>query len=598
MKVPSRKAGPVNVRAGARRLWDAVMNRNAKSQLRWVVAVFLMLTTGIVLYNAVATDRERSLALRINVAARQGAASEGYIKDVMLRSQGAQADPTHDARSLLETADALLDGGDVPAVQGAGGIVHMSAATGDWRVTVKLEQERRLIARLVAAGDQLLDADPRDAGYPARLLRLRIIGAQLSTLTSDTVGQMTLDAQSSLSRLVKVGIVLGALGALSAFVMAFLLRRLREQQMAQFRSLVQNSNDIITVIGPDSTIVYQSTASDRVLGRISESLIGTRLEDLVHPDDQTAYGKLIEALKGASGSTLGTEVRMKTLTGTWRDMHLIGVNLLADRTVRGLVLTSRDVTERRMAERELAAIQAERAKLLDRTVEATEQERKRLAADLHDGPVQHLAAMEVRLQALRDRLPDAEGRVSTSVDRVQESLRTQVQALRSMMSELRPPALDERGLGAALRDHMAAVERRSGLQCAVESTINRRLEPTYETLLYRVAQEGLTNVVKHAQARHVWVRLRDDGDVVELEIADDGVGFALAEVAESTPGGHFGLIGMRERVEMAGGMWRIQSAPRAGTTITARLPVGAGTSSTEGATSSISERHLTGRGVS
>ena len=502
-------------------------------------------------------------------------------------SQGVRADPQTDARSLLDTADALLDGGDVPAVQGAGGIVHISAASGDWRITAKLRQERKLISRLVTYGNRLLDTRINDPAYPARLMRLRIIGAQLSSLTSDTVGQMTVDAQASLGRLVNVGIVLGALGALLALLMAFLIRRLRDQQLARFRSLVQNSNDLITVIGPLSTIVYQSTASSRLLGRTSESLIGARFEDLVHPEDRLSYGRFIEALEGAAGSTLETEVRLMSLAGLWREMHLIGVNLLADRTVRGLVLTSRDVTDGRTAERALAAIQTERSRLLDRTVEASEQERTRLAADLHDGPVQHLAAMEVRLQALRDRLPEGEVHTSASVDRVQVSLRTQVQALRSLMTELRPPALDERGLGAALRDHLAAVQRRSGLACRVESTINRRLEPTYETLLYRVAQEGLTNAVKHARAHEVWVRLHEDGDAVVLEVADDGVGFDPTTAHTSNAGAHFGLIGMRERVEMAGGTWSIQSVPGAGTKITARLPLRTESPSTQGRPPSI-----------
>lgn len=592
------RVGPTGLGAAARHLRAGAGNRSPKSQLRWVIAAFLILTTSIVVYNAVATARERSLVLRINVAARQRSTTESYIKDVLLKSSGVQADPGSEARSLLQTAGALLEGGDVPAVQGADGIERMAPAAGDWRVTAKLEQERRLIGRLIVAGDRLLLTRPGDSEYATRLLRLRIIGAEVSSISDDTVGQMTLDAQASLGRLVKVGIVLGAMGALSALLMAFLVRRLREQQMARFRSLVQNSNDLITVVGPASTIVYQSTASDRVLGRTSESLIGTRLEDLVHPDDRAAYELFVEALKTAPGTTLVTECRMRALVGVWREMHLIGVNLLADPTVRGLVLTSRDVTEPRVAERELATIQAERTNLLDRTVEATEQERKRLAADLHDGPVQHLSAMEVRLEALQDRLGSGEEHVRASVERVQESLRAQVQALRSMMTELRPPALDERGLGAALRDHLAAVHRESGIECTVESTIVRRLEPTYETLLYRVAQEGLTNAVKHARAAQVRVRLREDGDAVELEIADDGVGFDVAARAPPSGGRHFGLIGMRERVEMAGGTWSIQSAPKAGTRILARLPLRADAPSTREGAVPIPRKELSSRGVS
>lgn len=155
--------GSTGLGASARHLRASFVNRSAKSQLRWVVAAFLLLTTSIVVYNAVATARERSLVLRIDVAARQRSTTESYIKDVLLKSSGVEADPGSEAKSLVETAAALLDGGDVPAVQGAGGIVRMAPATGDWRVTAKLEPQQRLIGRLIAAGNRFLRTGPGDA---------------------------------------------------------------------------------------------------------------------------------------------------------------------------------------------------------------------------------------------------------------------------------------------------------------------------------------------------------------------------------------------------------------------------------------------------
>src|SRR5207249_8812465 len=123
-------------------------------------------------------------------------------------------------------------------------------------------------------------------------------------------------------------------------------------------------------------------------------------------------------------------------------------------------------------------LQAERASLLDRTVQATEQERKRLALELHDGPVQHLAALDLILESVGLALrPSAESKPGQLIKKVQVRLRDEVSGLRRLMTELRPPALDERGLEAALRDHVNSVQARSGVLCAVESTLTRRLDP-------------------------------------------------------------------------------------------------------------------------
>jgi signal transduction histidine kinase len=140
------------------------------------------------------------------------------------------------------------------------------------------------------------------------------------------------------------------------------------------------------------------------------------------------------------------------------------------------------------------------------------------------------------------------------------------------MRELRPPALDERGLEAALMDHLNAIQTSTSVTCTVRSTLEGRLDSTQETVLFRVAQEALTNVVRHAGARHVWVTLAPVPGAVTLEIRDDGDGFDTATMARLANDGHFGLIAMRERVEMAGGTWGIESSRAGGTRITVSLP--------------------------
>jgi signal transduction histidine kinase len=220
---------------------------------------------------------------------------------------------------------------------------------------------------------------------------------------------------------------------------------------------------------------------------------------------------------------------------------------------------------------ELATLEAERRRLLERTVEATEDERRRIAAELHDGPIQHLAAIVFRLEGVRGALEEGTipDHAVPAIEATQEELREEVVDLRRMITQLRPPVLDQLGLEDALHDHVDGVRIDSGLDVSMHIDLPTRLEPDLETVLYRVSQEALVNIVKHARAGHVWVALRANGNAVTLEIRDDGVGFRSEESPTLVQDGHLGLIAMRERVETIGGTWELQSSPGEGTVVRA-----------------------------
>jgi PAS domain S-box-containing protein len=545
----------------------------SERRLVWTVAVYLLVIAAILAYNARATGSERDSALVVNVAARQRAVAERFVKDVLLRLYGYEANPQEDAQTLQENALALLEGGTVQAVQGADAEVHIPAASSDAKVVAKLEQEQRLIAKLIATGNDLLGRDPSAADLEGRVLKLRIIGAQVSTITNDAVGEMTRDVDARLAQLVRVGIVLGLLGTLAALSMGFLLRRASAQRAAQFQSLIHNASDLITVVDRDLRILYASPSAGRFLGRSVPDLTGTKLSVLVHPEDIPAVHRALEGLVQQPKSTVQVEYRLRHSTDSWRHVETAATNLLDHPLVRGMVFNTRDITERVLSQQQLRALQSDQEKLLERTVQATEQERKRVAAELHDGPVQHLTALDVTLERARRTLDrhSAESERET-IERVQVRLREEVGDLRKMMSDLRPPALDHLGLVAALQDQLTAVRRETGLACSIESTLDARLLPAQEIVLYRVAQEALTNVVKHAGADRVRVSLQPSNGHVVLEVRDDGAGFVPSEAATSASNGHFGLLGMRERVEMAGGSWELHSQVGSGTVIRARLP--------------------------
>jgi len=228
---------------------------------------------------------------------------------------------------------------------------------------------------------------------------------------------------------------------------------------------------------------------------------------------------------------------------------------------------------------EVAALAVTRKLLLDRTVQAREEERIRLAAELHDGPIQRLTGAAYAADLSRRRLARADlAGGQQLLDSLEDDIRGEVAALRRVMVELRPPALDEWGLSAALSDYAKLFEEQTGIACSVHTDLPDRLARAQETVLYRVAQEALTNVVKHARADHAWVALQVRHGQVTLQVGDDGAGFATTQAADPVAGqlglNHFGLASMRQQLEMAGGSWQVHSRPGNGTTVTATLPLG------------------------
>jgi signal transduction histidine kinase len=227
---------------------------------------------------------------------------------------------------------------------------------------------------------------------------------------------------------------------------------------------------------------------------------------------------------------------------------------------------------------EVAALASARKRLLDRTVQAREEERIRLAAELHDGPIQRLTGVAYTADLSRRRLARADlagGR--ELLDSLENDIRGEVATLRQVMVQLRPPALDEWGLSAALGDYARAFQQQTGIACSVQASLPGRLARAHETVLYRVAQEALTNVAKHARAGHAWVSVQTSRGQVRLQVGDDGAGFATSHPADRIGDhlglNHFGLASMRQQLEMAGGSWQVRSRPGQGTVVTATLPL-------------------------
>ena len=234
---------------------------------------------------------------------------------------------------------------------------------------------------------------------------------------------------------------------------------------------------------------------------------------------------------------------------------------------------------------ELERAEQDRRSLLRQLVTAQEDERRRLAANLHDDTIQALAAALLHLDVLEARVDrvvrdhgggrDTWDAVRSSATRIRQNVEHGLQSARTFLFDLRPPVLDEAGLETALQRQLDRVAEQN--DCAVELrwAVAERLDPDRETILFRAVQEALANVVKHARAATVAIRAWREGDMVVVEVADDGAGFDPVEaLAWASAAGHLGLRFMTERVEGAGGALCIDAAPGRGTRVEFRLPIG------------------------
>lgn len=207
--------------------------------------------------------------------------------------------------------------------------------------------------------------------------------------------------------------------------------------------------------------------------------------------------------------------------------------------------------------------------LAARIDEVQEEERRRIAADLHDDPIQVVTAADLRAQALARRLEDPELRAEAV--ELHETLREATERLRSLLFELRPPALDREGLAAALRQYLGRSWGDGSLQTTVDDRLDGEPPPDVGATLFRIAQEAVANARKHARASRVEVQLVGSRAGIRLLVIDDGKGLEPLDVASPRPG-HLGIPAMLERAELAGGWCRVDGAPSGGTVVECWLP--------------------------
>jgi PAS domain S-box-containing protein len=353
-------------------------------------------------------------------------------------------------------------------------------------------------------------------------------------------------------------------------------RRRIENERAELAAIVDQSRDAIISRDLEYRIVNWNAAAERLFGYTADEAIGRDVSLIIPPDQEAEVARRRARL--ASGQSVPT-YDAERITKDGRRISLSTSQFPVKDSSGNIVGVSsifRDISERLRGEQTLHEQAQQLRRLSRRLLEAEEVERRRLARELHDRVGQNVTALNLNLNLLRPALsPDSLQRTSTCLDDCDALLAETGQLIRNVMADLRPPGLDELGLAAALSGHARQIAARSGFSVTVTGTEKTpRLPPETEIALFRVAQEGLTNIAKHARATEVVISFQPAPDKLTMVVADNGVGFDPAAAPSSYTTPHLGLPSMRERAESVGARLHVESAPGRGTRVIVRAPTG------------------------
>jgi PAS domain S-box-containing protein len=320
-------------------------------------------------------------------------------------------------------------------------------------------------------------------------------------------------------------------------------------------------------------VSFVNEAAQRLFGTDAAALLGRPPLSLIHPDSVELVRQRIEKVRGGSEFMPAVEVKVLRPDGSVRVVESTAV-LVADHDQESILVVLRDVTELNETRRALANSHGELQRLVAAQDRVQEDERKRIARELHDDLQQTLAAIRIDLVAAGQRLQTAPQTVAPLLDETSELAASAIDSARRIINDLRPQMLEDLGLVSALESLAGQFSRRTGVDCRIREhdAIGREvpLPPVVATTLYRVAQEALGNIAKHARASKAWIVFKRAADGrVSLRISDNGKGMVMGEPRKPES---FGLLGMQERVRTLGGTLRVGSEPGSGTTIEVHVP--------------------------
>ncbi len=346
----------------------------------------------------------------------------------------------------------------------------------------------------------------------------------------------------------------------------------------QYRRIVETAAEGIWTIDINGATSYINRRGAAILGYDVQEMIGRSPLEFTFPEDDS-FGKRFgmpnqhEAHEG--------DHRLRRKDGSEVFVHTVTTPILGEQgEYRGALAMFADITDRNRLREELEAIALRRSEDLRRFAfsiqRAQEEERQRIARELHDDLGQRLTGMKLKIEILEEDLPADGANVRTGLGEVKKGIEGLVGEVRRISSNLRPPVLDDFGLVPAVRLLCKEFEGSSKIAVRFRGDAIRCGNKDAEIALYRIAQEALSNVAQHAKARSAAVRLSQHGDRLRLTVEDDGSGVDLARRNGDGRRMGLGLIGMNERAQLLGGSLKLTSSPGCGMRVEVELPANAG----------------------
>jgi PAS domain S-box-containing protein len=341
-------------------------------------------------------------------------------------------------------------------------------------------------------------------------------------------------------------------------------RKRVEQKLAYQAYLIENVSDAIIATDENLKMTSWNSAAETIYGWKSEDVLGRPVDDFLNVDsDKGSFSRFLSNVK-ETGWFQG-EVQHNRADGTPIYLEFRIVELKNDDgSIRGYVSVNRDVTQRRLMEAELSEVHR-------RLMDGREAERIHLSQELHDGPIQALYGITFHLANIRNRPPVHQDQL----EEVQDMAHQVVDVLRVICGDLRPPTLAPFGLEQTIRSHADRFHRdHAGIDLHLDLYQDRQIIPENIRLaLFRIYQQTMINIARHASATKVFIRLELDAENVLLEVRDNGKGFEVPERwIDLVRDGHLGLAGSAERAEAVGGRMDVISAPDQGTSIVVTVP--------------------------
>ncbi|MDB5861297.1 MAG: sensor signal transduction histidine kinase [Ramlibacter sp.] len=341
---------------------------------------------------------------------------------------------------------------------------------------------------------------------------------------------------------------------------------IRENAAARLTGLLESAMDAILSVDESQKIVLYNRAAEKIFGWPAADVLGKPLEMLLPARFRGGHAAQVRHFgdTGVTSRRMGDGTVIHGVRADGREFPMDASISQLD-TPEGKLYTVilRDVSERVRAQEELASFAAEANGV-------REQEKTRIARELHDELAQSLTALKMDTLWIRDQLRSDPDAAAAKLTQMLEMIDSSVAATRRIAADLRPLVLDDLGLAPAIEWLVQNFTQRTGVPCALDLDEELELQEPYATAAFRIVQESLANIGKHARASQVRVRVACEGGEMLLHVEDDGAGFELAHPRKPQS---VGLIGLRERAHVLKGSVHIVTAPGRGTRIEARIPV-------------------------